>query len=390
MAEDDHAIVVGITHYPGFSNLKGSENDARAFEKWLRSPSGGDVPEHNIKLILSSQFRRMSNPAKAKPTAEALTKAIDNLHDIGLKGGSHVGRRLYLFLAGHGIAREIHEAALLMANAAKGRTGHKIPGEPYADWFKESAFFDEVVLFMDCCLEDNKLSPPGGCHLDPISGGKKRARSYYALAAELGQSAEERTDKDGKMRGVFTSALLAGLRQGPPDGGDVTGKWLEDFVPQYMTKLLGGPDIQDPQFFYQRNKDIVFIERAKASVQAPVHAGPPHLLPGRGQAGPGQAVEQRAEAGLQVDIHTSREDRGKAVEQRAEETFRFRIHTGPEGRGQVVEMRDGSLNMVPPSSRSNETWEWELGPGLYAYCYADGEVHFRQLMGEGEEIDVQL
>ena len=53
-------------------------------------------------------------------------------------------------------------------------------------------------------------------------------------------------------------------------------------------------------------------------------------------------------------------------------------------------MLDGLLNVIPPSARSGETWEWELGPGIYAYRYAGDEVKFLPLIGEGEEIDVQL
>jgi hypothetical protein len=93
---------------------------------------------------------------------------------------------------------------------------------------------------------------------------------------------------------------------------------------------------------------------------------------------------------VQVDIHTERREQGQVVEQHPEASFRVRIRTGPEGRSRDVKVLDGLLNSVPPKAHSGETWEWELGPGLYAYCYAGDEVHFLALMGEGEEIDVQL
>ena len=336
MAVDDRAIVVGISHYPGLTSsaLAGAENDAQAFYAWLRSPSEGNVPEDNIVRIVSSTFSLGEDPVSAQPTAEAVKAAIDRLYVIGDKGNGHVGRRLYLFMAGHGLARGLRDAALLMANAAKNRTGHHVPGAPYADWFRESAFFDEVVLFMDCCLEDNKLSPLQPCHLDPVSGSKP-ARYYYALAAEFSQPARELPDDNGEMRGVFTAAILAGLRQGPPDGGDVTGAWLEGFAPQYMTRLLGGKDSQTPRFDYERTKDIVFVKRTAAS-------------------------------------------------------YRVRIHADLTSRSLTIEMCDGTLNVIPPSDRSNGIWEWELGPGIYRYGYTDGPREFLELIAEEREIDVHL
>lgn len=258
MAADDRAIVVGISHYPALGDLAGPENDARAFAAWLMLESEGDVPKANINLILSSDFPPCKDAVGAEPTAEAVKKAIDKLHETGENNNGHVGRRLYLFMAGHGLAVGSRDAALLMANAARGRTGHHVPGGPYADWFCQSAFFTEVVLLMDCCLEDNKLSPLQPCHLEPVSpSDRKRARYFYALAAELNRPALELPDEKGQVHGVFTTAILAGLRQGPPGGGDVTGAWLEDYVPQHMTRLLRGTEHQTPIFEYQRKYDIV-------------------------------------------------------------------------------------------------------------------------------------
>jgi hypothetical protein len=331
VAADDRAIVVGISHYPALGDLAGPENDARAFDEWLRSPSEGNVPKNKIDLILSSKFPQRKNPVSAKPTAEAVKEAIDKLHLIGDNGDGHVGRRLYLFMAGHGLARGFKDAALLMANAALKRTGHHVPGRPYADWFRESAFFDEVVLIMDCCLEDYKLSPLQPCHLDPVSGSggnRPAVRYYYALAAEFGRPARELPDENGVVRGLLTSAILAGLRQGPLGGGDVTGKWLSDFVRGYIPQ-------QRPSFDYEPTDDIILVKRAAAN-------------------------------------------------------FRVRIHADLGSQSRMVEMHNGTLNVIPPSARSDRTWEWELGAGLYRYGYTDGPRHFLELIGEGREIDVPL
>src|SRR5947209_2942555 len=87
MARDDWAIIVGVQSYPGLDNLvdnlEGPENDAKAFEKWVRCSTGGDVPEEHVKLILSSEHIS-STPAasKATPTHWHVQQAFDELREI--------------------------------------------------------------------------------------------------------------------------------------------------------------------------------------------------------------------------------------------------------------------------------------------------------------------
>jgi Caspase domain len=335
VAADDRAIVVGISHYPLLSDLAGPENDARAFIEWLTSPTEGDVPEDNVCKILSSTFPEETDPRRAQPTAEALKDAIDDLHDLGTKNKLRAGRRLYIFMAGHGIAPKLETAALLMANAARGRTGHHIQGRPYANWFRQAAFFDEVVLFMDCCRDNSRLTPLQRCHLDKVTA-KKPASYYYGLATEFNHAARERPGEDNMVRGIFTTALLVGLRQGPPRGGDVTGSWLEKFIFNYMRTLVGEEEeCQEPKFYYDRNHDIVFLAR-----DAPI--------------------------------------------------FHVRIRADPTGLSRKVAMIDGSLEEVLPSAHSGGIWQWELKPGFYRYGYLGGPSKPLELIGEGREIDEQL
>jgi hypothetical protein len=56
--------------------------------------------------------------------------------------GAVVGRRLYLYFAGHGFAPTDTETALLMANATRTRGGHHIPGRSYAEWFYRAGYFN--------------------------------------------------------------------------------------------------------------------------------------------------------------------------------------------------------------------------------------------------------
>ena len=208
MAANDRTIVVGVKDYPSLGNLDGPENDARDFEAWLLDPTGGGVPQGNIKRILSSDFVATANPLDAEPTTVRLQRAFDGLYDLGEANGGKAGRRLYVYLAGHGVAPSLEDAALLMANAARGRSGYHISGRTYANWFRQSAFFDEIVLFMDCCRENSARAGVQPSPYDPLSAPVP-AHHLYGFATEWSRASRERPiGAGGQIQGLFTIALL--------------------------------------------------------------------------------------------------------------------------------------------------------------------------------------
>jgi hypothetical protein len=329
---DDQAIVVGVSRYPILGDLAGPENDANDFADWLCSSEGGGVPANNVTLVLSPRIPAAVSPLKAEPTTSALEEAFDALYDLGDQNNGKAGRRLYLYLAGHGFAPTLEDAALLMANAARGRV-HHLAGRPYANWFRRSAFFDEVVLFMDCCRENYPRSPVRPCHLDTING-PRLARHFYGLATEWSRAAREAPDDDGVVHGLFTTALLAGLRGGASEpGGEITGASLERFVFNFLQKLQGNGERQEPKFDYDHMNDITFT----------VGDAPPE--------------------------------------------FTLRVHVAGEAE---VEVLDGNLRPVAPSSAEAGVREWRLGLGLYVYGRAGGPRDVLELLAPGRVVDVQL
>ncbi len=268
--EEDYAIIIGIQNYPdlddahnGFEPLSGPENDARGFEEWVKCTNGGAVPSHNIGTILSSNFGSSVNDASvAKPTVLEIAGAFEKLRKLSEKrqqkmAGSKIGRRLYIFMSGHGIAptpfgtRIEKEAALLMANVDSSNitsTLYHIPGIYTATWFCENECFDEVFLFMDCC-RDVKITSSTNNFL-PNKGAATNTTRFYAFAAKWSRRAKE-TMIDGKMQGVFTKALLSALwgacAYPDPDpaangSGVITGAALKSFLFRNVKKFM------DPQF----------------------------------------------------------------------------------------------------------------------------------------------
>lgn len=270
MAANDYAVVVGITNYPSLGDLVGPENDACLIKDWLVDPQGGCLPEENIALIISSLFFNPaeSNPLKARPTTEQIDAAFDQLVEKGMDRGGRLGRRLYIFLAGHGFGPDIEDAALLMANAGKMRTGYHIPGRRYANWFRTAAMFEEIVLFMDTCRDDYRRAP---VHLPPWPEVRSPAAAqvlyFYAFATRWSRKARERPIEDGgPVYGVFTTAILAALANSLPDArGRVTGENVANYIYNYLPRLMDHDEYQDPEFHFDKNRDFIFTERQSPS-----------------------------------------------------------------------------------------------------------------------------
>jgi len=263
MAADDRAIVVGLQKYPAFAPLAGPENDAVAFASWLTDPSGGAVPAARVTRILSREF-----PGPQDPTTTTIDAAFEQIIVDADANGGRAGRRLYLYFAGHGIAPSIDESAVLMANAARGMSGHHIPGRAYCNWFRTAALFDEVVLLMDCCRDVRTAAPLHAPPWEPRIGIVP-SRLFLGFAAEMGSASRERPSQSNghAVRGAFTEAVIAGLERAIDVTGAVTNKTLPDFVFNALLEESDRNNVsplarQEPKF--QASDAIVF-----ATVGAP-------------------------------------------------------------------------------------------------------------------------
>jgi hypothetical protein len=121
-----------------------------------------------------------------------------------------------LYYAGHGFAPREEQTALIMANATKMRigAGYHWLGQRTADWFWQSGYFDEIVLLMDCCR--NYMAVPELSWPWPPQGApdfQARVKRFYAFATGWTLEARGERDGNGQVHGIFTQALLAGLRK---------------------------------------------------------------------------------------------------------------------------------------------------------------------------------
>jgi hypothetical protein len=248
---EDRAVVAGISRYPALGDLKGPENDAHAFHEWL--VTAGGVPAKRAKLILSSQFKQTNDALRARPTSERIEREFDSLYARALQrsaagAGMRLGRRLYIFLAGHGFSVGKDQTALLMANATRDIV-HHVPAEPYANHFLDKGIFDQVVLFMDCCRERYPQAPlrvpPYIVLVNPST--VDRSRLLFGFATQWTRASREKPF-DGKVRGIFTTALLEGLRVGVAGRtARITARSLSDYLYNNMAKLLTEEERNDPE-----------------------------------------------------------------------------------------------------------------------------------------------
>jgi hypothetical protein len=275
MAADDYAIVVGITKYPGLglspedpADLKGSERDAIDVANWLKAKDGGDLPDNrdHINLICTSGFQSEPSATKGEPQQQRLRDAFDALVQAGKekprasRDDPMLGRRLYIYMSGHGFSPSRYRGALYVANATPDNGWHSY-ASGWLEWFQDNFYFKEYVLWMDCCM-DREFG------IDPENIMKKTSRfgrmggTFIAFAAPRQFKTVERPikAKNGEIHGVFTCALLEGLKGGAVDSeGQITGRSLADYVINGMTAYLTEDDLKNPMI--AREPEVVKADR---------------------------------------------------------------------------------------------------------------------------------
>jgi hypothetical protein len=272
---DDWAIVVGIDNYPnlgGLGGLRGPRNDATEFWQWLTAPIGigGGVPPPNAKLIVQP-----CGAGAPCPTGATVTEVFEKFRTISETNatagrGTRVGRRLYLYFAGHGI-EPIGGPALLMADAALNLKVRHIPAHVYAEWFRKAAWFDEVFLFMDCCRDNTWTTPMASLIFDPeyTSPTHNPMRYFYGYATKWSRQSRERAFA-GTFHGIFTQTLLEGLRGAASDPATqlITAGSLQRYIYESIGDFGGAalanlsPEEYEPQFERQPegNEGIVIAK----------------------------------------------------------------------------------------------------------------------------------
>lgn len=251
MNERDWAVVIGVDGCADREvgeRLQAPSRDAEDFATWLLD--SGAVDASRLTTLLYTEAP--PDPTRAR-VADALWRVAKQIEGAQARGEPG-GRRLWLYLSGHGVevARDsLKDTVLLAASAERGRLLEHVPGPSTADWFLLSGRFEEVVLVMDCCRHIAERISVAPLFDDAAQPSATPRRSFVALATRWSRAARERViPPDTVVRGVFTAALLRGLRGAAADDeGLVTDQRLTQWLYQEMSEVAPNqePDLRlDP------------------------------------------------------------------------------------------------------------------------------------------------
>jgi len=275
MAENDHAILVGISRYadPSLRQLDGPVHDVRLMERWLLQPSGGGLPRDNVTAIVSDEspgasFANETMPPLFQDFLDAFMKLVRTSDRSGYI--RREGSRLYLYFAGHGFCekynRDAH-AALYVANADR-TLNWNIYGTYFAQWVKDQGLFGEIVLIMDCCrdaeLARMPLTPPLSRATDVGAGQDVRLFELYA--APRGGKAQERriAARNNEVHGLLTHAFFDAFHHAAPGQTSVSTQAIKHYLEQRWQDICGDEPSDPPEVILPSNGEIVF-ERGAAN-----------------------------------------------------------------------------------------------------------------------------
>src|SRR5262249_7620473 len=203
----------------------------------------------------SSNFQPMAPGAALRKPTEEVAGAFDRLQAESFRPGlpKRLGRRLYVYAAGHGAGLPFQndpdrsDAALLLADANPGNATH-VMTKIRALYFLNAGIFDEIAVFMDCCRQPVSLNPsyPSYLNANAIDLLDGERRTFFAFATKWGLNTREKPF-NGVTRGVFTTALMAGLKGAAADpGGTITSSSLRNYLLLHMKDLLTAAEQADP------------------------------------------------------------------------------------------------------------------------------------------------
>lgn len=239
MNPHDRAVVIGIGRYADVAagwlkNLDGPDNDAAAVAEWLRSPAGGGLPPDNVRVVRSADVPDPFPAGRVEPHQKMVIDALNEVARLPKTTyeGQYAGRRLYLYVSGHGWANRRNEAALVTAEAKQNEPVNVLVTS-WIDWMNRAAPFQELVLWSDTCATRTPLTLLHPCELpDSFSMNSPSVRAFSGFASPVGLVAVEGQMPNGEWHGAFTYALLQGLKGAAAT--PVTSDSLRDYLRNAM------------------------------------------------------------------------------------------------------------------------------------------------------------
>ena len=250
------AVVVGVSQYDNASvrSLKYADRDARAFAEFLMDPAGGATPRERIFLLTSPEkdpTGQSTLVADRKPTYENIRYALG---EFVSKASSD--DRMILFIAGHGAGDTAKNLYLLACDTDPAQL--RVNGYPMwqmKDVIEKFVPCKEVLLLVDACHGGGageglaSVRDVGQDQMEALrqSSSQASGKAVAFLGSSIGSEVSQENESWGGGHGVFTWALLEGLKGAADRDKDGAVSLIElwDYVDEYVkreTKYGQHPD----------------------------------------------------------------------------------------------------------------------------------------------------
>jgi hypothetical protein len=261
----DFAVVIGINEYKCLKRLRGAEHDADQFRRWLLRADGGGLPAPNI--FPNQPYIPVNG--QPFPPLDYWLDAFGELARRSKYGQRRLGRRLYIFLAGHGSAGGVRDTRLFTYQSEENYP-QELAVMAYADLFHHSAIFEQIVLFVDCCRDYQWecLAPYVAHKMKVDKQNASKVHRCYGFATGAYLKSHEHDAGGGRYRGVFARAVLEGLEGGGANAiHQITTRHLRKFLDSRVRMLRPQGSDQIPA--YDAFDDFILVE-GHAGPQTPV------------------------------------------------------------------------------------------------------------------------
>ena len=225
-----YAVIVGISQYEnkGIKSLDYAHRDAEVFADYLKSKSGGSVPEENIVLLQNE-----------KATDAAIYEALQSLTET-----CKPNDRVYFYFSGHGDLESVTDA----------KDGYLLPyNSPRSNYLYNTISIEtvnkiantlsstnnaKVVLITDAC-HSGKLagSSKNGTFLVAEKLRKTRANEIRIASCDKNQLSNE-DEGWGDGRGVFSYYFIKGLSREADKNADgfITASEMKGYLDSTFAK----------------------------------------------------------------------------------------------------------------------------------------------------------
>lgn len=218
----EYAVVVGIDHYLQ-KPLAGAVKDAQHFADWLVQKKLISDPTKNLRLLVSDDANDIASGME-------IDRAIEEI--ISDARTHQEKNRLYFYFSGHGMGITFDNTALCL-RSWPAWFHHCLSGADYKSWFINNGAFDEILIFLDCCRENDVTCKPKSPSPEwQYKTGDRVPDILICNSTLYGKLSYEIATDSNQKRGAFTSFLIDSLNgdAAQPNSEAITALDLKNHV----------------------------------------------------------------------------------------------------------------------------------------------------------------